>query len=220
MVIGDKKTFLAYRCPHCGSGVIGICGDFTLAGGRMLKLRCPCGESSLSVTEATDSKLRLTVPCLLCASDHHYLVSKTVFYGKDLFLLNCAYTNLDICFLGEEKKVSAALDENEKELKKLLSDAGISSLAQLHRGKSGRAEEALPDTQVLDIVRFLLRELEAEGRIDCPCHNGEYEVAFVDGGVLVYCLNCEGRHFFPVCSIEAAQDLLSCDSLTLTGDEE
>ncbi|MBQ8174555.1 MAG: hypothetical protein IJ009_04055 [Clostridia bacterium] len=220
MVIGDKKTFLAYRCPHCGGGVIGICGDFALAGGRMLKLRCPCGESSLSANEASDGKIRLTVPCLLCAGDHHYLVSKSVFYSKELFLLNCAYTNLDVCFIGDEKKIGTALDENEKELKKILTDAGISSLAQLHGGKAQGAEDALPDTQVLDIVRFLVRDLEEEGRIDCPCHNGEYEVAFVEGGVLVYCLNCEGRHFFPVCSVEAAQDLLSCDSLILSGEGE
>ena len=219
MVIGDKKTFLAYRCPHCGGGVIGICGDFALAGGRMLKLRCPCGESSLSVNETQDGKLRLTVPCLLCATDHHYLVSKSVFYGKDLFLLNCAYTNLDVCFIGDGQKVEKALEENEKELKRILSDAGISSLTQLK--KNGEEDEAvLPDTQVLDIVRFLVRDLEEEGRIDCPCHNGEYEVAFVEGGVLVYCLNCEGRYFFPVQSAEAAQDLLSCDRLTLAGEEE
>ena len=200
MVIGDKKTFLAYRCPHCGGGVIGICGDFALAGGRLLKLR-------------------LTVPCLLCATDHHYLVSKSVFYGKDLFLLNCAYTNLDVCFIGDGQKVEKALEENEKELKRILADAGISSLTQLK--KNGEEDEAvLPDTQVLDIVRFLVRDLEEEGRIDCPCHNGEYEVAFVEGGVLVYCLNCEGRYFFPVQSVEAAQDLLSCDRLTLAGEEE
>lgn len=218
MVIGDKKTFVAYRCPHCGSGVIGICGDFALAGGRMLKLRCPCGESSLSAVETTDGKLRLTVPCLLCATEHHYVVSKSLFYAKELFLLNCAYTNLDICFMGEETQVSAALDENEKTLKKILSDAGISSLTQLRREEQEK-EDILPDTQVLDVVRFLIRDLEEEGRIDCPCHNGDYEVAFADDGVLVYCQNCEGRHFFPVRSVEAAEDLLACDSLTLTGDE-
>ena len=135
MVIGDKKNFLAYRCPHCGGGVIGICGDFALAGGRMLKLRCPCGQSSLSASETNDGKIRLSVPCLLCATEHRYVVSKSVFYGKDLFLLNCAYTNLDICFIGKEDEVGKALDENEKTLKKILSDAGISSLTQL------RAEE-------------------------------------------------------------------------------
>ena len=219
MVIGDRKTYIAYRCPHCGGGVKGICGDFSLAGGRMLKLRCPCKESSLSVCETSDGKLRLTVPCLLCATEHHYLVSKAVFYGKEQFLLNCAYTNMDVCFIGDEASVTTALEENERELKKIFADAGIASLSQLRGAKKDEEEAILPDTQVLDIVRFLIRDLEEEGKIDCPCHNGEYEVAFVDGGVLVFCQNCEGRYFFPVCSVEAAEDLLSCDSLTLTGED-
>jgi hypothetical protein len=215
MVIGEKKTFLAYRCPHCGGGVIGICGDFALAGGRMLKLKCPCGGSSLSATGTGDDKIRLTVPCLLCNGEHHYLVSRSVFYGKDLFLLNCAYSNLDVCFIGDEEKVSAALAQNEKELKRLFADAGLSSLSRLHDAGERERELAIPDTQVLDIVRFLVRELEAEGRIDCPCHNGEYEIEFTEDGVRVYCLNCEAEHIFPVSSVEAAQDLLSCNELTL-----
>ena len=37
----------------------------------------------------------------------------------------------------------------------------------------------------------------------------------VEDGVRVYCLNWEAEHVFPVNSIEAAQDLLSCDKLTL-----
>ncbi len=215
MVIGNKKTFLAYRCPRCGGGVLGICGDFALAGGRMLKLKCPCGGSSLSAAGTGDGKIRLTVPCLLCNGDHHYLVSETVFYGRELFLLNCAYSNLDICFIGDEDRVNEALAKNEKELKKLFADAGLSSLSRLHEAGEREKEYALPDTQVLDVIRFLVRELEADGKIDCPCHNGEYEVELTPDGVRVFCLNCEGEYIFPVSSVEAAQDFLSCDSLTL-----
>ena len=61
----------------------------------------------------------------------------------------------------------------------------------------------------------MVRELEADGKIDCPCHNGEYEIELTENGVRVFCVNCEGEYFFPVSSVEAAQDFLSCDSLTL-----
>ncbi len=210
MVIGDKKTCIAYRCPQCGSGVMGLCGDMLLAGGRMLKLRCPCGQSHMAVEETQDEKLRITAPCLLCAKDHRYVVSKGVFYGRELFLLNCAYSDLDICFIGQEAKVSAALEANEAQLKQLFTDAGLTSLSHARQ-----EEEVLPDAQVLDIIRFLVRELEAEEQIDCPCHDGEYEVEFTTRGVRVFCLHCNGEHFFPVYSIESAQALLSCDHLTL-----
>lgn len=216
MILESKKTILGYRCPNCGGGVLGLCGDFTLAGGRLLKIICPCGESHVSVQNTQDGKLRLTVPCLLCATDHHYLVSPAVFYGRDLFRLNCAYTNLDIAFVGQEAAVRAALDENEVELNRLFAEAGLSTLSELRAEKERRAgEDLLPDAQVLDVIRFLIRDLEDEGKIDCPCHNGEYEIELLEGGVRVFCRNCGAEHLFPTGSVSAAQDFLACDHLRL-----
>ena len=114
MILNENKTFLAYRCPRCGSGVIGIAGSFALSGGRLLKLKCPCGGSELTVTETTDKNLRVSVPCMLCNGEHTYLVSPTLFYGRDLFLLACSYSGLDICFIGEEERVSEALKRTKK----------------------------------------------------------------------------------------------------------
>ena len=214
MVIGDKKNYIAYRCPQCGGGVIGVCGDVLLAGARLLKLKCPCGQSHMSVEETQDGKLRITVPCLLCSSDHRYLISKGVFYNRELFRLNCAYSNLDVAFAGAEGRVNEALAENEKELRRLFTEAGLTSLAGMHRGEE-EEEAALPDVQVLDVIRFLLRELEADGLVDCPCHDGEYEVELNAHGVRVYCTRCNGEHTFPVSSLESAQAFLSLDSLIL-----
>lgn len=213
MLIGNKKTHIAYRCPQCGGGVMGMCGDILLAGGRRLKLKCPCGESDMTIEETRDGKLRLTVPCLLCAGEHRFLISKNIFYDRDLFRLNCAYSDLDIAFTGAEEQVSTALAENEKTLRHLFTEAGLSTLA--HAGRKKDEEELLPEAQVLDIVRFLVRELEADGQIDCPCHDGEYEVEFVPGGVRVYCCRCGGEHIFSVNSVEAAEALLQCNNLIL-----
>ena len=211
MLLGNKQTHLAYRCPACGSGVLGIAGDFALAGGRMMKLRCPCGKSHMEISNAGDGRIALTVPCLLCGTEHRYRISDTLFYGRDLFLLNCAYSDLDVCFIGEEEKVSAALSENEARLKSIFADAGIASLA----ANTEERRPELPDVSVLDIIRFLVRELEAEGAIECPCHNGEYELALCEEGVRVYCLNCGGEHLFPVNSEESARAFLDCDRLVL-----
>lgn len=215
MVIGDKKTFLGFRCPACGGGVLGLCSELSLSGDRLLRLRCPCGESDMALSKTTDGAISVTVPCLLCNGNHNYRVHPSVFFGRELFLLNCAYSNLDIAFIGEEEQVSRALDENEATLKKIFTDAGLSTLARVKNEEYDK-EDILPDAQVLDVIRFLVRELEADGQIDCPCHNGEYEVEFTRRGVRVYCKNCEGTYTFEVGSLEAAQDLLSCDHLTLT----
>ena len=134
-------------------------------------------------------------------------------------MLSKGYEKLDDNTVGHEMSKFAENFRANDELLRALEEKTV-RIAEENRIREEREkEDILPDTQVLDVVRFLIRDLEEEGRIDCPCHNGDYEVAFADDGVLVYCRNCEGRHFFPVRSIEAAEDLLSCDSLTLTGEE-
>ena len=216
MVVSENKAYLAYRCPHCGCGVIGLVGSFALSGGRLYKLKCACGQSSLSITESSERTLRVSVPCLLCSSEHTYLVSPTLFYGRDLFLLNCSYSDLDICFIGTEEKVREALTQNEATLREMFADAGLSSLSRM----AGEKPPALPDAEVLEIIRFLVRDLEDEGKIDCPCHNGEYELDLTEEGVLIVCRNCGGRYLCPVGSVEAAQDFLSCDRICLRDPEE
>ncbi len=211
MILHENKTFLAYRCPHCGTGVIGLCGTFALGGGRLFRLRCACGESNMSVCETADHKIRLSVPCLLCRTDHHYVLSPSLFFGKELFLLNCTYSDLDICFIGTEEKIRAALSENEATLRRMFQDAGLAALSRARTN----TDPPLPDTEILDILRFLVRDLEEEGRIDCPCHNGDYEIAVSEEGISVRCRNCGARFLFPVDSVSAAQAFLSCDSLTL-----
>ncbi len=211
MLLGNKKTHIAYRCPSCGSGVRGLCGDFALAGGRLLRLRCPCGQSHLEVAPAGDGKLLLTVPCLLCGTAHRFRISESLFYGRDLFLLNCAYSDLDVAFIGDEERVSAALDENEGKLRTMFADAGIAALS----ANTEEERPTLPDVGVLDIIRFLVRELEADGEIDCPCGNGEYDLELCPDGVRVFCQNCGGEHLFPVSSEEAAQAFLMTDHITL-----
>lgn len=215
MVIGQRKTTVAYRCPQCGGGVLGVAGDFALSGGRMLKLKCPCGKSELSIAAGNDGKYRLTAPCLLCAGEHHYTVSPTLLYSRELFRLTCPYTNVDVGFAGEESAVSQALDENEKELKKIFADAGIAAMTNRPKDET-EDENLLPDAQVYDVVRFLVRELEADGQIECPCRNGAYEIEFVDGGIRVFCQNCGAEHIFPTASVAAAEAFLTLDHLTLT----
>lgn len=216
MIVNENKTFLAYRCPRCGCGVIGICGSFALSGGRLFKLKCTCGESELTASETASGSLRVTLPCMLCSQDHTYLVSKNLFYGRELFLLGCSYSGLDICFIGTEEKVREALDQNEASLREMFADAGLASLANLH----GKEAPVLPDAEVLEIIRFLVCDLEDEGKIDCPCHNGEYDLQLTEEGVLITCLNCGGRYLCPVGSVEAAQDFLQCDRILLRDPEE
>ena len=85
MVLKAKQTTVAYRCPHCGKGVLSAVDIFSL-GGDMLKLKCECGESAMTVVKGANNegKLRLTVPCLFCPTPHNFTVSSKVFFENDL----------------------------------------------------------------------------------------------------------------------------------------
>ena len=66
--------------------------------------------------------------------------------------------------MGDENKVKAELARTELELLQILEDNGIDSFAALH-GEPGM----LTDPQILEIVLFVIRDLDAEGKIYCRC---------------------------------------------------
>ena len=209
-----EARHIAYRCPSCGTAVRGIIGGFAAAA-DMLKLKCPSGDGELSMTLSSDrEKVRLSVPCLFCGQSHHFTVSRSIVLGDSPFLLNCPYTNMDICFLGSEDEVSEAIDRAEGELGGLLAEMGLESMREL-QPIDLEENELLPDPRIYDVVRYLVKELEAEGQVDCPCHGGEYEIAISDGGILVYCPACRASHLFKTDSVAAAEAFLSLDRLEL-----
>ena len=217
MVLDEKHTYVSYRCPHCGQAVLGFVGNFALSA-DMLKLKCPCKKSEMVMTYTQDKKVRLTVPCVFCPNPHQFVVSQSLFFGRELFLLNCPYANMDICFIGAEDKVSAALENNAKELNELYATLGGTPTEPKEEPEAEpeiAPEEALPDAQVYDIVRFLVKELEQDGAIDCPCHGGSYDFAFTRDGVCIYCTECGAYHEFPVSSVASAEAFLKCDELFL-----
>lgn len=176
MVLETKKATVAYRCPHCGCGVISVVDIFSLSA-DMIKLKCSCGQSELEVINRPDGKVRLKVPCMLCSSGHMYTVSKNLFFGRDLFVLPCPCSDINICFMGDENKVKAELARTELELLQILEDNGIDSFAALH-GEPGM----LTDPQILEIVLFVIRDLDAEGKIYCRCRPAPGRESAAEGG--------------------------------------
>lgn len=213
MILDPQKTTIAYRCPSCGGGVISAVGMFSL-GADMVKLKCTCGESELTMVYTGDDKVRLSVPCLVCPKPHSFTVSRSIFFGRDLFVLPCPYTDLNLCFMGEMNHVKAELARSELELLELMEKNGLTSLDDLHQ----QDEELLPDPQILDIIMFVIHELEAEEKIYCRCadpHDSEFDCRMVEDGILVFCKTCGASRMIPVDNLLGAQAFLDCDSLRL-----
>ena len=210
MVLKDKQTIVAYRCPHCGTGVLSAVSAFSF-GGDMLKLKCECGQSEMTVVNSKDGKLRLTVPCLFCPTPHNFTVNSTMFFGKDLFVIPCPYTNVNICFLGELSEVRRELDRTELELLDMIGEENLAKLS------ASENEDILTDPQIFDIILFVIRELDAENKIFCRCEpgTGDYEVEIVDDGIRITCKNCAATQLIPTDSLLGAHAFLHCDSLHL-----
>ena len=211
MVLNKKETTVAYRCPECGCAVMSMVGIFALTA-DMLRLKCPCGQSEMDIIYTKDKKIRLNVPCFTCPSPHTYMVSSQIFFERDLFTLPCAYSGLDMCFIGKQENVQNAMKEAEEELLEMLGDTDFATLSQ-SRGE----KRELSDPQVFDVVMYVVHELADEGAIHCKCRDGEgdYEVDISDDHLLVYCTKCNASVTVPTDSVTAANDFLNSDRLDL-----
>ena len=221
MVLEQKQTHIAYHCPYCGMAVLGYVGEFALAA-DMLKLKCDCGQSELTVTYTNDKKIRLSVPCLFCDSPHSFVVTQSLFFERETFLLGCPYMGVDICFMGKPEALQKELDRSAKELNALFEENNL-SLPSAKEGKETDeteedegVENSMPeDPQIYDIIHYVIKDLEAEGKIECPCGTGPYEVEILPQGVKVFCAECGAENLFKIHSLGSAMEFLHCDSITL-----
>ena len=209
MVLETKKSTVAYRCPACGSGVMSVVDTFRLSA-DMVKLKCECGGSEMVMVKTGDGKVRFTVPCMLCPKPHSFTVSTNLFFDKELFVLPCPYSDLNVAMMGETNHVKAELSRTELQLLDMLEKSGVESLDVFH------SEQYLTDPQVLEIVSYMIKELDEEGRIYCKCEGeGDYELEMTAEGLKVSCRKCGATKTVPTNSLIQANEFLNADSLTL-----
>lgn len=212
-MIAKIQTHIAYRCPECSSTIYGFVGKFALSA-NLLRIKCSCGKSALDINVTHDDKIRLSVPCIFCKQNHSFVVSQNIFFGRDSFLLNCPYANMDICFIGDKENVDREVERSTGELMDLLKNLEADSLKEI-QPTDMEEDEVLPDPAIYDAVRFLLKELEADEKIDCPCHSGSYDLRFSREGIEIFCNECGAYHSFNLTSPSAAEELVNIDTLQL-----
>ena len=205
---------IAYRCPECGTTIFGFVGKFTLVA-DMLRLKCNCDKgSNLDIGITNDDKIKLSVPCLYCKQNHSYTVTKPIFAERDIFNLSCPYSSMDIAFIGDSEKITEELKRTGKELDELLANLDAEDIDEI-QPQEMNDDEILPDPAVYDTIRFIVKDLEDEGKIDCPCHKGEYEIRFTDSGIQVYCPDCGASYDFIAPTPAMSEEYLGIDSIAL-----
>jgi hypothetical protein len=212
-MVANLQTHIAYRCPECGSLIYGFVGKFALSA-NLLRIKCSCGHSAIDINITNDKKIRISSPCIFCKKNHSFVVSQSLFFERDIFLLNCPYANMDICFIGSKENIDKEAVRSGKEIEKLLSDIEAESIKDMQPTDLEECD-ILPDPAVYDIIRFLTKELQADGKLDCPCHSGSYDLRFTNGGIEVFCTECGASYVFNTESESSSVDYLTLDSLYL-----
>ncbi len=211
-----KQRQIAYRCPECGVATIGLVGKFANRA-NMIRLKCSCDEPAcLDINVEKDGKVKLSVPCILCKQNHAYTVSDSIFFEREDFSLPCPYAGMDIAFIGDETFIAEALARTEGELGTLMSGFEAEELSDIQPADMSE-DEILPDPAIYDTIRFIVKDLEEEGKVFCPCAKGEgYELRFADGGIDVYCPSCGASVTLPCTSVGVSEEYLSLSSLKLS----
>jgi len=127
-------------------------------------------------------------------------------------VLPCPYSDINICMMGDANHVKAELSRTELELLDFLEKSGIESFDDL------KGEQFLSDPQVTEIITYVVKELDAEGKIKCRCpegSEGDYELEFDRDGVRVSCKRCGAQKKIAADSLIDAHEFLHADSLTL-----
>ena len=212
-MVANLQTHIAYRCPECGTVIYGFVGKFALSA-NLLRIKCSCGHSAVDINITGDKKIRISAPCIFCKKNHSFVVSQSLFFGREVFLLNCPYANMDICFIGDKEKIDSEVEHSTEELSRLLANLEAESIKDMQPTDLDESD-VLPDPAVYDAIRFLTKELEADGKIDCPCHSGSYDLRFTNGGIELFCTECQSSYVFSTESESASVDYLEIDSIYL-----
>ena len=96
-----------------------------------------------------------------------------------------------------------------------MEQSGIKSFDAIH----DEDEATITDPQILEIVMFVINDLDAEGKIYCKCGDDEdgkqYDAEILDDGVKVTCRKCGASRLIPTDSNLGAHAFLNADALYL-----
>lgn len=214
----NNDRCVAYRCPKCGTGVMGP-ADIMKLPGREFRLNCTCGKSTMVIDKDGPGKLTLHIPCVICGRPHTFTVQETLFQGENAVSLPCPYSGQNIGFAGEINRVKAALAESELKLLNTMQELGLDSFEALHPDENSDKPEAYgPEAENEVAVMQVLEQLVADRKVHCRCpdeSDGDFEVTANDGELEIECTVCHARRTISLDNGPALQAFLEADELYL-----
>jgi uncharacterized protein (DUF983 family) len=62
----------------------------------------------------------------------------------------------------------------------------------------------------------VVKDLEADGKVKCPCGEGKYELRYCKEGIQVYCESCGASYTFDTTAEAASVDYINTDEIRLS----
>ena len=211
----DKKTAnrIFFRCPDCGIATVGFLGGLSDVS-DMLRLKCQCAKHALDIKKQRDGKVHLSVPCIYCKDDHGFVISRELLDRSELTKLPCPYSGMDIAVIGDSDSLNSEIERTAEELGRIMQSLEAEELKDIQ--PQDVDEEAIaPDPAIYDSINFLLRDLESEGKVSCPCKKGPYDLRFIADGIQAYCSSCGASKDFRCLTAAMAEDYLDLDEIIL-----
>lgn len=197
----ESKRTLAYICPSCRQSVIVERSVFQLAASAN-ELPCPCGKSALRV-EMMGDRVKLTVPCLFCQTEHTVTCSAKAFLHEKALAFSCSASGLDCCYVGEEGPVFAAVRRLEEAVDKLERDAG--------------EKGAFLDELVMHEVLSELKDIAARGGISCACGSKRWKIQVNYSSIDLFCADCGAAMRIPAATASDIDDICCKNSIVIHG---
>lgn len=209
----NKRTQIAYRCPDCAYMTVGFLGKLGTVS-DMLRLKCSCNESVLDIKKQGDGKISMSVPCVYCKTNHTFVISEEILTRDETSRFSCPYSGMGIAFIADEEGMKEEIDRASEELSKIMTSLEAETVSDIQ--PQDVAEDSMPpDPAIYDTLNFIVRDLEAEGSLKCPCKKGPYDLRFTDEGMQVYCDSCGATYEFYAKSVSVAEEYLHIDEITL-----
>ncbi|MBC5737583.1 hypothetical protein [Lawsonibacter faecis] len=200
-MVEESKRTLAYICPSCRQAVIAERSVFQLAASANA-IPCPCGKSALRV-EMMGDRVKLTVPCLFCESDHTVACSSKAFLHEKTLAFACAASGLDCCYAGEEAPVFAAMKRLEEAVDKLERDAG--------------EKGAFLDELVMHEVLSELKEIAQRDGISCACGSRKWKLQVNYSSIDLFCADCGAAMRIPAATASDIDDICCRNTMVIHG---
>lgn len=197
----DTNMTMAYKCSECGTFEFFNIYVFELLKRENLNLTCRCKKSDITICPNGSSVLKARVPCFACGEDHEFAFRPKEMLNRDIMVLCCPHTGIQLCFIGNDIKVRAKIDTLEQEQDELINNLGY--------------DDYFKNTRVMFDSINHIHDIAEKGNLICECGNDHVELVLLSDTIQLKCSKCPGSVVLSAASNEDLKYILRTQQIYL-----